>query len=164
MLHIFSPVNPKRIPRNLDFLLVFFKRGEVLAAISLDNNLIRLARLRKLFDLVGCCLPPGGINAYLTLLAPAYATPPHSLCDSKRFDKPKADGAAGASRGMPSYVAGKVDDTTLTRGARNRVNRFPGNVPTDTRHKCSTYTYRRLQEEKKEKERGEKREKKEALV
>jgi len=28
------------------------------AAISLDNNLIRLARLRKLFDLVGRCLPP----------------------------------------------------------------------------------------------------------
>ncbi|KYM89667.1 hypothetical protein ALC53_01979 [Atta colombica] len=33
----------------------------------------------------------------------------HSLCDSKRFAESKADGAQqGATRGMPSYVVGKI--------------------------------------------------------
>lgn len=51
---------------------------------------------------------------------------------------------------MPSYVAGKVDGTALTRGARNRVNRFPGNVQTrDTRAPTYTRAYKRLRGKKK---------------
>lgn len=61
------------------------------------------------------------------------------------------------ARGMPSYVAGKVDGTTLTRDARNRVNRFPGNVRAWDTRAPRTRAYRRLQEKKKEEGRsGEK--------
>lgn len=68
-------------------------------------------------------------------------------------------GAAGAARGMPSYVAGKVDGTTLTRSARNRVNRFPGNVQARDTRAPRTRAYRRLQGKERERIRENERKK-----
>lgn len=81
------------------------------AAISSDNNLIHLAHLRKLFDLVGCLLPDG-INAYRILLQPSIflsLLPLIFPCDSKYFAQRKLIGHSTGTHGMPSYVAGKVD-------------------------------------------------------
>lgn len=98
-------------------------------------------------------MPAGGINAYPTLLAPFARFPPHPLAIRNVLRRAESRwGAAGTVHGMLSYVAGKVDGTTLTRGARNQVNRFPGNVQArDTRAPTGAYEGRKERTREKEK-------------
>lgn len=112
-LHFSGQADESRLPSRPSRKTRQFPRNNNLIHLGPPSKIIRFRRSLAVWR--NKCLPY------------TFAQPPLRLpCDSKFAYRKSGCGTVG--RGMPSYVAGKVDGSTLTRGARNRVNRFPGNV------------------------------------